>query len=114
MLDADQPLFVKKSNRSPGFVKHCLQVCIEDLFKSLTKIETLGSAKFIEFLNDKQRDSRLNQILYPEYNKKRVMEIITMFEPDPENVKLERISKEGFIRYLMSDDNAPVLLDRLC
>ena len=42
------------------------------------------------------------------------MEIITMFEPDPENVKLERISKEGFIRYLMSDDNAPVLLDRLC
>ena len=92
----------------------CPRTDIEDLFKSLTKIETLGSAKFIEFLNDKQRDSRLNQILYPEYNKKRVMEIITMFEPDPENVKLERISKEGFIRYLMSDDNAPVLLDRLC
>ena len=35
-----------------------------------------------------------------------------MFEPDPENVKKEMISKEGFIRYLMSDDNAPVLLDR--
>ena len=40
------------------------------------------------------------------------MEIINMFEPDPENVKKEMISKEGFIRYLMSDDNAPVLLDR--
>ena len=90
----------------------CPRTDIEDLFKSLTKVETLGTAKFIEFLNDKQRDSRLNQILYPEYNHKRVMEIINMFEPDPENVKKEMISKEGFIRYLMSDDNAPVLLDR--
>ena len=90
----------------------CPRTDIEDLFKSLTKVETLGTTKFIEFLNDKQRDSRLNQILYPEYNQKRVMEIINMFEPDPENVKKEMISKEGFIRYLMSDDNAPVLLDR--
>ena len=90
----------------------CIRTDIEDLFKSLTKTETLGSAKFIEFLNDKQRDSRLNQILYPEYNAKRVAEIIKDFEPDPENVKLERISKEGLIKYLMSDDNAPVFLDR--
>ena len=82
------------------------------MFKSLTKIETLSAPKFIEFLNDKQRDSRLNQILYPEYNHKRVMEIISMFEPDQDNIKQEKISKEGLIRYLMSDDNAPVLLDR--
>ena len=90
----------------------CPRTDIEDLFKSLSKIETLSAPKFIEFLNDKQRDSRLNQILYPEYNQKRVMEIINMFEPDRENIKQERISKEGLIRYLMSDDNAPVLLDR--
>ena len=82
------------------------------MFKSLTKTETLTAPKFIEFLNDKQRDSRLNQILYPEYNHKRVMEIISMFEPDQDNIKQEKISKEGLIRYLMSDDNAPVLLDR--
>ena len=72
----------------------------------------MSAPKFIEFLNDKQRDSRLNQILYPEYNHKRVTEIISMFEPDPENVKQEKISKDGLILYLMSDDNAPVLLDR--
>ena len=59
----------------------CPRTDIEDLFKSLTKIETLAAPKFIEFLNDKQRDGRLNQILYPEYNHKRVMEIINQFEP---------------------------------
>ena len=45
---------------------------------------------------------------------KRVMEIINGFEPSPDNIKQEKISKEGLIRYLMSDDNAPVLLDRFC
>ena len=92
----------------------CPRTDIEDLFKSLTKTDTLSAPKFIEFLNDKQRDSRLNQILYPEYNHKRVMEIINGFEPNPDNIKQEKISKEGLIRYLMSDDNAPVLLDRFC
>ena len=91
----------------------CPRTDIEDLFKSLTKTDTLSAPKFIEFLNDKQRDSRLNQILYPEYNQKRVMEIINKYEPDQENIKTEKISKEGLIRYMMSDENAPVLLDRL-
>ena len=91
----------------------CPRIDIEDLFKSLTKTETLSAPKFIEFLNEKQRDSRLNQILYPEYNHKRVMEIINKYEPDQENIKTEKISKEGLIRYMMSDENAPVLLDRL-
>ena len=90
----------------------CIRTDIEDLFKSLTKTDTLTAGKFMEFLNDKQRDSRLNQILYPEYNKNRVKEIITDFEPNQENVKAEVISKEGLIKYLMSDDNAPVFLDR--
>ena len=90
----------------------CIRTDIEDLFKSLTKTETLAGPKFMEFLNDKQRDSRLNQILYPEYNKNRVKEIITHFEPNQENVAAEVISKEGLIKYLMSDDNAPVFLDR--
>jgi hypothetical protein len=30
-------------------------------------------------------------MLYPQYNKKRVMEIITKYEPDPEVIKAEAI-----------------------
>lgn len=43
--------------------------------------------KFIEFLNEKQRDPRLNEILYPHYNQTRVREIIATYETDQELVK---------------------------
>ena len=43
--------------------------------------------KLIEFLNEKQRDPRLNEILYPHYNEHRAREIISNYEPEPEVVK---------------------------
>ena len=95
-------------------------------------------AKLVDFLNDKQRDPRLNEILYPHYNEARVMEIVTRYqnlstylniyasttmyliinniysyETDPELINKKSIGKEGFTRYLMSDENSPVFLDRL-
>lgn len=41
------------------------------------------------------------------------MQIIEMYEPDEELKKKGLISSDGFCRYLMSDENAPVFLDRL-
>ena len=101
----------------------------------------------IDFLNEKQRDPRLNEILYPHYNENRVMEIIRTYEKNPVLVEKGLISKEvnitnvlndifvtynfwyllflwikyvnissspqGLTNYLMSDENAPVFLDRL-
>ena len=55
----------------------------------------------------------MNEILYPHYDSKRVLEIINDNEKDPDLVKREVISKEGLTNYLMSDQNAPVFLDRL-
>ncbi len=66
-----------------------------------------------EFLNETQRDPRLNEILYPHYDYKRVMEIISTYEKDADLVRREVISKDGLTNYLMSDENAPVFLDRL-
>ena len=43
--------------------------------------------KLIEFMNDVQRDSRLNEILFPSYGEKRCMEIITRYEKNEELVK---------------------------
>jgi phosphatidylinositol phospholipase C beta len=64
-------------------------------------------------LNEKQRDPRLNEILYPLYNEKRASEIIQNYEKVEELKAMNRLSKEGLVRYLMSDENAPVFLDRL-
>lgn len=36
--------------------------------------------QFINFLNEKQRDPRLNEILYPLYDEKRTLEIISTYE----------------------------------
>ncbi|XP_046642966.1 1-phosphatidylinositol 4,5-bisphosphate phosphodiesterase-like isoform X1 [Daphnia pulicaria] len=95
--------------------KICPRNDIEELFQSITKgkSDAIGIIQFIDFLNDKQRDPRLNEILYPLYNEKRATEIIEEYEQDKDNRLRRRLSKDGFIRYLMSDDNAPVWLDRL-
>jgi len=44
--------------------------------------------QFILFLNEKQRDPRLNEILYPLYDEKRAAEIINTYEQD-ETAKTE-------------------------
>uniref|UniRef100_A0AAQ4P6U9 1-phosphatidylinositol 4,5-bisphosphate phosphodiesterase n=1 Tax=Gasterosteus aculeatus aculeatus TaxID=481459 RepID=A0AAQ4P6U9_GASAC len=60
-----------------------------------------------------QRDPRLNEILFPFYDPKRAMQIIEKYERDEELKKKACMSSDGFCRYLMSDENAPVFLDRL-
>ncbi|CAL1299502.1 unnamed protein product, partial [Larinioides sclopetarius] len=95
--------------------KICPRNDIEELFQSITmgKVETINIQQLVTFLNDRQRDPRLNEILYPKYSEKRATEILTAYEPNEELVKECRMSKDGFIRYLMSDENAPVFLDKL-
>jgi phosphatidylinositol phospholipase C beta len=66
----------------------------------------------VNFLNEKQRDPRLNEILYPLYDEKRALEIINTYEQSEEARNTKLLTKDGFIRYLMSDENAPVFLDR--
>ena len=48
----------------------------------------------IEFLNEHQRDPRLNEILYPHYNENRVMQIIRAYEKNPVLVEKGLISVE--------------------
>ncbi|XP_045599874.1 1-phosphatidylinositol 4,5-bisphosphate phosphodiesterase isoform X1 [Procambarus clarkii] len=91
----------------------CPRTDIDELFSSITKGEHISLAQLVNFMNEKQRDPSLNEILYPLYDEKRCMEIIRAHEPHPENVENKRFSKDGLLAYLMSDENAPVFLDRL-
>lgn len=95
--------------------KLCPRNDIEELFQSITqgKVDTINLQQLVNFLNEKQRDPRLNEILYPFYSEKRAREILVTYEPNEELAKQDKMSQDGFIRYLMSDENAPVFLDRL-
>ncbi|XP_068197850.1 1-phosphatidylinositol 4,5-bisphosphate phosphodiesterase beta-4-like isoform X2 [Antennarius striatus] len=95
--------------------KICPRTDIEELFKKINgnKTDYLTVDQLVSFLNENQRDPRLNEILFPFYDPKRAMQIIDKYERDDELKKKGRMSSDGFCRYLMSDENAPVFLDRL-
>lgn len=57
------------------------------------KADQINIDQFINFLNEKQRDPRLNEILYPLYDEKRAMEIIDTYEQDEESR-----NKSNFVR----------------
>ncbi|XP_032398868.1 1-phosphatidylinositol 4,5-bisphosphate phosphodiesterase beta-4 [Etheostoma spectabile] len=95
--------------------KICPRTDIEDLFKKINgnKTDYLTVDQLVSFLNENQRDPRLNEILFPFYDHKRATQIIEKYERDEELKKKGYMSSDGFCRYLMSDENAPVFLDRL-
>lgn len=89
--------------------------------------------QFVEFLNNNQRDPRLNEILYPYANPDRARDLFQMYEPadssrgirvaradgeQPANSRLlpappaEFLSAEGFLRFLLSEDNLIVSPDK--
>lgn len=95
--------------------KICPRTDIEELFKKINgeKSDYLSLDQLVSFLNENQRDPRLNEILFPFYDPKRATQIIEKYERDADLRKKGLMSSDGFCRYLMSDENAPVFLDRL-
>uniref|UniRef100_A0A8C1NFZ1 1-phosphatidylinositol 4,5-bisphosphate phosphodiesterase n=1 Tax=Cyprinus carpio TaxID=7962 RepID=A0A8C1NFZ1_CYPCA len=94
--------------------KICPRTDIEALFKTLgDKSDYLSVDQLVHFLNENQRDPRLNEILFPFFDSKCAFQIIQRYEPDDRLKRKGLMSCDGFCRYLMSDENAPVFLDRL-
>lgn len=54
------------------------------------KGDSITLPQFIQFLNEKQRDPRLNEILYPLYDEKRAVEIINDYELNEEKKKASK------------------------
>ncbi|CAM4642701.1 unnamed protein product [Leuciscus chuanchicus] len=95
--------------------KICPRTDIEELFRKFKgdKSDYISVDRLVHFLNENQRDPRLNEILFPFFDCKCAFQIIERYEPD-ETLKMKGLmSCDGFCRYLMSDENAPVFLDRL-
>lgn len=69
--------------------QHFIRLYLSTLTPNSTKgkSEVISMAQFVQFMNEKQRDPRMNEILYPLYDEKRCTEIINDYELNEENKK---------------------------
>lgn len=67
-------------NYITGIVEQRLVIMV--CFRTKGKSDTISLAQLVQFMNEKQRDPRLNEILYPLYDEKRCTEIINDYEED--------------------------------
>uniref|UniRef100_A0A8C1I822 phosphoinositide phospholipase C n=1 Tax=Cyprinus carpio TaxID=7962 RepID=A0A8C1I822_CYPCA len=66
-----------------------------------------------EFINNKQRDPRLNEILYPPLKPEQTQLLMEKYEPNPAMIQKGQISVEGFARYLISEENSVIPPEKL-
>lgn len=66
-----------------------------------------------DFLNNKQRDPRLNEILYPPLKAEQVQGLVEKYEPDTMFSQRGQISVEGFARYLSGEENSIIPPEKL-
>ncbi|KAG5676110.1 hypothetical protein PVAND_005964 [Polypedilum vanderplanki] len=89
---------------------------VEKLFDEIvgtSKRRIMSTTQLVDFLNKTQRDPRLNEILFPYANPARAKDIIQQYEPNKFNAQKGLLSFDGFLRYLMSDDNPIMASNKL-
>ncbi|CAL4063358.1 unnamed protein product, partial [Meganyctiphanes norvegica] len=96
------------------------RVEVEKVFCELTGQDHLPSKsrpmrveQLVDFLNDHQRDPRLNEILYPYADAVKAKEVIMQYEPNKDNISKNVLSCEGFLSFLLSDNNMIMSLEML-
>ncbi|KAG8449667.1 hypothetical protein GDO86_016346 [Hymenochirus boettgeri] len=66
-----------------------------------------------KFINNKQRDSRLNELLFPPAKPEQVLGLIEKYEPSGINVQRGQLSPEGMVWLLCGSENSIVSLDKI-
>uniref|UniRef100_G3SQN0 1-phosphatidylinositol 4,5-bisphosphate phosphodiesterase n=1 Tax=Loxodonta africana TaxID=9785 RepID=G3SQN0_LOXAF len=69
--------------------------------------------QMMDFINLKQRDPRLNEILYPPLKQEQVQVLIEKYEPNHSLARKGQISVDGFMRYLSGEENGVVSPEKL-
>ncbi|XP_063602433.1 1-phosphatidylinositol 4,5-bisphosphate phosphodiesterase classes I and II-like isoform X3 [Penaeus indicus] len=78
-----------------------------------TKLRGMNVEQLVNFLNKEQRDPRLNEILYPYADAAKAREVIRDYEPYKENITKNVLSCDGFLKYLMSEENVVMSVEKL-
>ncbi|KAG2468926.1 PLCB2 phosphodiesterase, partial [Polypterus senegalus] len=101
------------------FQRFLNKLCLRpDIDKVLQELGAKGKPyltmeQIIHFINQKQRDSRLNEVLYPPLKKEQIRQLIAKYEPNTNFVEKDQLSVEGFSCYLGADENYIVSLEKL-
>uniref|UniRef100_A0A8D2B0Z8 1-phosphatidylinositol 4,5-bisphosphate phosphodiesterase n=1 Tax=Sciurus vulgaris TaxID=55149 RepID=A0A8D2B0Z8_SCIVU len=66
-----------------------------------------------KFINQKQRDSRLNSLLFPPARPEQVQGLIDKYEPSGINVQRGQLSPEGMVWFLCGPENSVLAQDKL-
>ncbi|KAJ8776846.1 hypothetical protein J1605_015023 [Eschrichtius robustus] len=66
-----------------------------------------------KFINQKQRDSRLNSLLFPPVRPDQVQGLIDKYEPRGVNVQRGQLSPEGMVWFLCGAENSVLAQDKL-
>uniref|UniRef100_A0A672MKH5 Phosphoinositide phospholipase C n=1 Tax=Sinocyclocheilus grahami TaxID=75366 RepID=A0A672MKH5_SINGR len=101
-----------------AFKTFILNLCprpeINEIFTSFTKGKGFMTKEMMtKFLNEKQRDSRLNEELFPLIRPEQVKNLIEKYEPSSSNASRGQISPDGLLFYLMGSETSVVKLDKL-
>ncbi|XDV43774.1 hypothetical protein PO909_012184 [Leuciscus waleckii] len=92
----------------------CPRPEINEIFTSFTKGKGFMTKEMLtKFLNEKQRDSRLNEELFPLIRIEQVKNLIEKYEPSSSNASRGQISPEGLMFYLMGSETSVVKQDKL-
>ncbi|XP_059898380.1 LOW QUALITY PROTEIN: 1-phosphatidylinositol 4,5-bisphosphate phosphodiesterase beta-1-like [Gadus macrocephalus] len=73
----------------------------------------LSMDQMTEFINSKQRDPRLNEILYPPLKAEQVQQLMDKYEPNVALAQKGQISMDGFARYLCCEENGIIPPEKL-
>ncbi|XP_069000289.1 1-phosphatidylinositol 4,5-bisphosphate phosphodiesterase beta-1-like [Embiotoca jacksoni] len=73
----------------------------------------LSVDQMTEFINNKQRDPRLNEILYPPLRPAQTHSLMERYQHDQAQLKQGRISIQAFSSYLSSDENGVIPPEKL-
>ncbi|KAI3376510.1 hypothetical protein L3Q82_016969 [Scortum barcoo] len=93
----------------------CLRPEIQSIFEeSGSKRKPFMSLdQLMDFINRRQRDSRLNEVLYPPLKREQVRQIMEKYETNASQLERDQISLQAFTRYLGGEENTIVPPERL-
>ncbi|NP_001165392.1 phospholipase C beta 1 [Bombyx mori] len=87
---------------------------VQKIFNGLTDGKPyLSATQLVDFLNDVQRDPRLNEILHPYADLQRAKDLIKAYEHNKYHQQRSQLTFDGFLRFLMSEDNPIVAPNKL-
>nr|XP_019940270.1 PREDICTED: 1-phosphatidylinositol 4,5-bisphosphate phosphodiesterase beta-2-like [Paralichthys olivaceus] len=91
----------------------CPRPEIYEIFNTYSTKPTMTKENFSKFLNEKQRDSRLNEELFPRLRQDQIKALMDKYEPCLSNTNRGLISPDGFLFFLMGPETSVVMQDRL-